>query len=774
MCSEPLTENSIYPNFSLDKVIKKSAMRKGEDAWRTSAPAGEGFLSTTSRSLLTYEQKLKSIGKDGDWSTEDIDNIVSALISKKKLMETQERELQLDLLESFLLRSKKETEEAIHGLQRILSCLRTDLETVQHEKNGLRPSKQGYSSGSPATPVPNIPTAIPSTQPTPSLLPQILQAAITPPLGWSLKAGKDGNIVTECSVKDNAITDSSQRTSKKRQHDEINEEDQPPLEMVEPEAPLRQNELATRVKKIYSHFEDLQDCYFESRLLPDGSMRDDSPKSLTDFSSSLSRFSKLSGYRTLAKIQYDDNSLATASSIVSTIEFDKDDEYFATAGVTRKIRVFEYSNVVMDYREHGFNLGGGSQRRDLQNFVTASNPTHTRWSLGAREADSECEQGTRTSGSGEGGDDEAFVGDEIPRYPILEMGGRAKISCVSWNSYIKSHLVASDYEGVVTLWDSSQGVPITQFEEHEKRAWSVDFSRLDPVLAASGGDDTKVKIWSTNQKGSVATISSKANICSVKWNPEVNRQIAFGSADHHVHYYDLRNTSKPLHVLQGHRKAVSYVQFLASGQVVSASTDCTLRLWNVSNNTSTILSSTAGSPATHHSTTVGSGAITPLNSSSLRRPSSLLNLVGSGRSVLSSLFGTASSRGSSIGQGASPSIIANTGTGTSNVQGNNGMVERCLRTYSGHTNEKNFVGLSVNSTGEFIACGSETNSVYTYYSRIAKPVIVHRFGQGELVNGRVPEDDPSHFVSSVCFKRKNPEVLVAANSQGRIKVLEMK
>ncbi|KAJ1560235.1 coatomer subunit alpha, partial [Cladochytrium tenue] len=53
---------------------------------------------------------------------------------------------------------------------------------------------------------------------------------------------------------------------------------------------------------------------------------------------------------------------------------------------------------------------------------------------------------------------------------------------------------------------------------------------------------------------------------------------------------------------------------------------------------------------------------------------------------------------------------------------------RCLRTFSGHTNEKNFVGLSVNSTGEFLACGSETNAVYVYSSRLSKPLIVHNFG----------------------------------------------
>jgi hypothetical protein len=36
-----------------------------------------------------------------------------------------------------------------------------------------------------------------------------------------------------------------------------------------------------------------------------------------------------------------------------------------------------------------------------------------------------------------------------------------------------------------------------------------------------------------------------------------------------------------------------------------------------------------------------------------------------------------------------------------------------LRTYKGHVNEKNFVGLSVNS--EYIACGSETNEAFVYH-----------------------------------------------------------
>ena len=41
-------------------------------------------------------------------------------------------------------------------------------------------------------------------------------------------------------------------------------------------------------------------------------------------------------------------------------------------------------------------------------------------------------------------------------------------------------------------------------------------------------------------------------------------------ADHSVHYRDLRNPTLPLHELKGHRKAVSYVQFMNQSEIVSA------------------------------------------------------------------------------------------------------------------------------------------------------------------------------------------------------------
>jgi E3 ubiquitin-protein ligase RFWD2 len=354
---------------------------------------------------------------------------------------------------------------------------------------------------------------------------------------------------------------------------------------------------------MYNHFEDLQRAYFDYHRQAEGLGKG---YAIRMFHGSLSRFTKYSQFDIFAQLKYGH---IYSSSIVSSIEFDRDDEYFATAGVSKKIKIYEYKSIV-------------------------ENPAveiHT---------------------------------------PVKEMSCRSKISCLSWNPYIKERVACSDYEGIISVWDANTGQRINHFEEHEKRAWSVDFCHTNPTLLASGSDDSKVIIWSLNQEHSIATMDSKANVCCVKFNPESSNHIAFGSADHHIHYYDLRNVRRELATFKGHAKAVSYVRFLNADELISASTDSTLKLWSVSQN-------------------------------------------------------------------------------------------ECKRSYTGHTNEKNFVGLS--TCQDYIACGSENNAVFVYYKSLSKPVLTHKFA---TTGGAEETND---FVSSVCWKRDSG-ILLAANSLGTINV----
>lgn len=88
---------------------------------------------------------------------------------------------------------------------------------------------------------------------------------------------------------------------------------------------------------------------------------------------------------------------------------------------------------------------------------------------------------------------------------------------------------------------------------------------------------------------SVATIRTKANVCCVQFPMDSGRSIAFGSADHKIYYYDLRNSKVPLCTFAGHNKTVSYVKFVDTMTLVSASTDNTLKLWDLSMCTSRVI-----------------------------------------------------------------------------------------------------------------------------------------------------------------------------------------
>ncbi|XP_072974040.1 protein SUPPRESSOR OF PHYA-105 1-like isoform X1 [Typha angustifolia] len=314
-----------------------------------------------------------------------------------------------------------------------------------------------------------------------------------------------------------------------------------------------------------------------------------------------------------------------SANVICSLNFDRDEEYFAAAGVSKKIKIFEFG---------------------------------------------------------------ALLDDSVDiHYPLIEMPSRSKLSCVCWNTYIKNYLASTDYEGVVQLWDASTGQGFIRFREHTKRAWSVNFSQVDPTKLASGSDDYSVKVWSINEEKCINTIRNMANVCCVQYSPHSSVLLAAGSSDYRIYCYDLRNTRIPWCTLAGHGKAVSYVKFLDSQTLISASTDNSLKIWDLNRTTSSGISSDA-----------------------------------------------------------------------------------CSLTLSGHTNEKNFVGLSVYDG--YITCGSETNEVYAYYRTFPMPVTSHKFGSIDPITGQEISDDGSQFVTSVCWRGKS-DMVVAANSSGSIKVLRL-
>ncbi|XP_041950038.1 E3 ubiquitin-protein ligase COP1 isoform X2 [Alosa sapidissima] len=550
--------DQLYPNFLVNELILKQKQRFEEKRLKRDHPNGHRW--PFSQDVLGTDQESLDLA--------NVNYMLELFLQKKKQLEAESQAAQRQILMEFLQEARRNKREQLDQLQKEVNFLEEDIKRVE-EMSGLH---------SPASDMdPNLDSTVPQFE-APSPAPSIIE-----PTDYSQPPGFGGS------------------SQGKRQT-------------------WYNSTLASRRKRLTAHFEDLEQCYFSNRM---SRITDDSRSvnQLDDFMECLSKFTRYNSVRPLATLSYASD-LYNGSSIVSSIEFDRDCDYFAIAGVTKKIKVYEYGTVIQD-------------AVDIH-------------------------------------------------YPVNEMTCNSKISCISWSSYHKNLLASSDYEGTVILWDGFTGQRSKVYQEHEKRCWSVDFNLMDPKLLASGSDDAKVKLWSTNLDNSVASIEAKANVCCVKFSPTSRYHLAFGCADHCVHYYDLRNTKQPIMVFKGHRKAVSYAKFVNGEEIVSASTDSQLKLWNVN------------------------------------KP-------------------------------------------------------YCLRSFKGHINEKNFVGLA--SNGDYVACGSENNSLYLYYKGLSKTLLTFKFDTVKSVLDKdKKEDDTNEFVSAVCWRALpdgESNVLIAANSQGTIKVLEL-
>lgn len=125
---------------------------------------------------------------------------------------------------------------------------------------------------------------------------------------------------------------------------------------------------------------------------------------------------------------------------------------------------------------------------------------------------------------------------------------------------------------------------------------------------------------------------------------------------------------------------------------------------------------------------------------------------------------------------------------------NNGRTPTLFRRYKGHTNVKNFVGLSVREEDELMACGSEAGQAVAYHRAWSKPLAMHPFSpsrvscqtslqqQQQAAELEQAAGQGQEFASAVCWwseelgafgGRCGGPVLAAAKSDGDLRLLTL-
>lgn len=139
------------------------------------------------------------------------------------------------------------------------------------------------------------------------------------------------------------------------------------------------------------------------------------------------------------------NSSRTNSQIISSIELNKEEAIFATAGVSQRIALY-----------------------NCDDLLTAAG--------GAPPAPPQRHQ------------------------PVKELTAQAKLSCLSFNAVHNSQMLSSDYNGMVMLWDVETAQCMQEYNAHISKIWSVHFSPVEAERFVSGGADGQLKVLSSKQR----------------------------------------------------------------------------------------------------------------------------------------------------------------------------------------------------------------------------------------------------------------------------------
>jgi len=136
--------------------------------------------------------------------------------------------------------------------------------------------------------------------------------------------------------------------------------------------------------------------------------------------------------------------------------------------------------------------------------------------------------------------------------------------------------------GEIKLWNVSTGAELKVFKGHTLEVYSVSFSS-DGTRLASGSKDRTVRIWDVSTGEELSTLRGHTGrVSSVCFSPDGTRiTSAGGLIDPQIKLWDAL-TGEEIETLRGHARNVGGVSFSPDGtRIASASSDATVRLWNV-------------------------------------------------------------------------------------------------------------------------------------------------------------------------------------------------
>ena len=179
--------------------------------------------------------------------------------------------------------------------------------------------------------------------------------------------------------------------------------------------------------------------------------------------------------------------------------------------------------------------------------------------------------------------------------PELKLVGQKKEGYgLSWNLNKKGSLLSSSNDGTVSLWDVENNAPqlystiepVSKYEDHVGSVEDVAWSKHDPDVFCSVGDDKRMLLWDTRKESKKPTHQIEAHfgeILSVDFNPFKEYLLATASDDKTVAIWDTRKLQTKVCSLKQHQDQVTTVSWSPFNEAIlaSASQDRRVFVWDL-------------------------------------------------------------------------------------------------------------------------------------------------------------------------------------------------
>lgn len=177
-------------------------------------------------------------------------------------------------------------------------------------------------------------------------------------------------------------------------------------------------------------------------------------------------------------------------------------------------------------------------------------------------------------------------------YPTVTLKGHGDaVMSLSWNRLGRNFLASGSADHSVLLWDlarsADQGAPLRSFNHHTDKVQSVAWNPCQATELLSVGYDGLIKLFDVRspQDGLNFASNLKGDVEQAKWRPQ-GSSFALSDESGRVSFYDPRNPTESLAVLDAHPKSVTCIDFCGvsvngSSLFLTASADKSAKIWSI-------------------------------------------------------------------------------------------------------------------------------------------------------------------------------------------------